>query len=180
MSKQVAKTRKSKTPTWDKLGTLYQDNILRQHREGGIKVVTNPVLQEKVETALESHTKDLKTLKEQLAKVEEALNKATLAKDLRQCRDNRITILSQIADATKTKRTTRDANEDYADLKHNRAYLRASEFMRLRQVVSILGELKDEPRRDTDEAEIAEYEQGKKVAKARAQIVGSLDLSDFQ
>ena len=171
----------STTPEWDSLGPILQNNLLRQHREGGIKARTNPVLTDKVEKALKTHTDEIADLNEQLAKVEEALNKATLAKDLRSCRDERISLLTQIADASKTKRAVRTANEDYVELTHMRKVVKASEWIRTRQVTGILGELKSEGRGPTDDAEIAEFENAQKLGKAQALVVGlSLDLSDFQ
>lgn len=170
----------SQTPAWDSLGPVLQNNLLRQHREGGIKARTNPVLSDKVEKALKPHTDDIADLNEQLAKVEEALNKATLVKDLRDARDERMSLLSKIADAGKTKRTVRTANKDYIELTHMRQVVRASEWIRTRQVTGILGELKHEERQDTDDAEIAQFEHAQKLGKAQALIVGSLDLSEFQ
>ena len=170
----------STTPEWDSLGPILQNNLLRQHREGGIKARTNPILDDKVTKALKPHTDSIADLNEQLAKVEEGLNKATLVKDLRHFRDERVSLTSQIADAGKTKRAVRTANEDYVELTHMRKVIRASEWIRTRQVTGILGELKHEGRGETDDAEIAQFEHAQKLGKAQALVVGSLDLSDFQ
>ena len=170
----------STTPEWDSLGPILQNNLLRQHREGGIKARTNPILDDKVTKALRPHTEEIADLNEQLAKVEEALNKATLAKDLRTARDERISLLTRIADASSTKRAVRTANTDYVELTHMRKVLKASEWVRTRQVTGILGELKHEGRQDSDEAEIALHENAQKLSRAHVLIAGSLDLSDFQ
>lgn len=165
---------------WDSLSPAVQDNLQRQHREGGLKAKTIPFLEKKVEATLMPHTDTIAKLNKKLAEVEVALDKATLHKDFVKSRDARRDLLSKIRLANDLKVKDRKADADYGELTHARSTLRASGFMRMRQVVGILGDLKYEARQDTDDMEIAEHEHALGVAAAAAKVVGVLDLNLFK
>lgn len=162
---------------WDSLSPVLQDNLLRQRREGGIKVRNIPILSDKVDNTLKPHTDTIAELKKQLAEVEVELDKAKLHKDLVKCRDARRALLNDIKLATDNKSKDRKVDADHIELTHFRAVARASEWMRMRQVTGILGELQYEQRQDTDAEEIAEFEHAQSVGKSVAQVIGVLDLS---
>lgn len=165
---------------WDSLSPAVQDNLQRQHREGGIKSKNIPLLEGKVDATLMPHTDIIAKLNKKLAEVEVALDKAKLHKDLVKNRDARRDLLREIKLANDVKSKDRKADPDYGELTHARATARASEFMRMRQVVGILGSLKYEERKDTDDMEIAEHEHALSVAASAAKVVGSLDLNLFK
>ena len=164
---------------WDSLSSVLQDNLLRQRREGGIKVRNIPILSDKVDKTLKPHTDIIAELKKKLAEVEVELDKAKLHKDLVKCRDARRALLNDIKLATDSKSEDRKVDADHIELTHFRAVARASEWMRMRQVTGILGELQYEQRQDTDAEEIADFEHAQSVGKSVAQVIGVLDLSLF-
>jgi len=165
---------------WDSLSPAVQDNLQRQHREGGLKSKNIPLLEGKVEATLKPHSDTIASLNKKLAEVEIALDKAKLHKDLVSNRDARRDLLRDIKLANDLKGKDRKADADYGELTHCRATARASEFMRMRQVVGILGNLKYEQRQDTDDMEIAEHEHALSVAASAAKVVGVLDLALFK
>jgi len=165
---------------YDSLSPVYKDNLNRQRREGGIKLKNLPHHKGQVEFALKSHTDSIAKLKERLAEVELALDKAELKVDFVKCRDERRSLIAQIKTATEAKTTARNANKDNAELVHFRATARASEWMRINQVRGILGELQYEERQESDDKEIAEFEHAQSVAKSEAQVMGILDLSLYK
>lgn len=168
------------TPEWDSLGPVLQNNLTRQHREGGIKAKNIPLLEGKVKDALKTHTDSIASLREKLAEVEELLDQAELKADFVKYRDERRVLIAQIVLATESKTKARNANKDYGELTHFRATARASEWMRMRQVTGILGDLRFEERQESDDTEIAEFEHAQSVAISAAQVVGALDLDLFK
>ncbi|MCK4697998.1 MAG: hypothetical protein KAT53_06825 [Dehalococcoidia bacterium] len=168
------------TPEWDSLGPVLQNNLTRQHREGGIKAKNIPLLKGKVDDALKPHTDTVADLRKQLAEVETALDKAELKADFVKYRDERRSLIAQIVLATEAKTKARTANKDNTELVHFRATARASEWMRMRQVTGILGDLRFEKRQESDDTEIAEFEHAQSVAISAAQVVGALDLDLFK
>ena len=165
---------------WDSLSPAVQDNLQRQHREGGLKAKSIPFLEKKVEATLKPHSDSIDKLNQKLAEVEVALDKATLHKDLVKNRDARRDLLNKIRLANDVKVKERKADADYGELTHCRATVRASAFMRMRQVVGLLGDLKYETKQDTDDMEIAEHEHALGVAAAAAKVVGVLDLDLYK
>lgn len=165
---------------WDSLSPAVQDNLQRQHREGGLKAKSIPFLEKKVEATLMPHTETIAKLNKKLAEVEVALDKATLHKDLVKNRDARRSLLNKIKLANDLKVKERKADADHGELTHARATVRASEYMRMRQAVGILGSLKYETRQDTDDMEIAEHEHALGVAASAARVVGVLDLDLYK
>lgn len=168
------------TPEWDSLSPVLQDNLTRQHREGGIKAKNIPLLEGKVKDALKPHTDTVTDLRKQLAEVEMALDKADLKADFVKCRDERRVLIAKIVLASEAKTKARNANTDYGELGHFRATARASEWMRMRQVTGILGNLKYEQRQESDDMEIAEFEHAQSVAASAAKVVGVLDLELYK
>jgi len=177
---QTEQETQTATPEWDSLGPVLQDNLTRQHREGGIKAKNIPLLKGKVDDALKPHTDSIAALKEKLAEVETALDKAELKVDFVKYRDERRVLIAQIVLATESKTKARNANKDYVELSHFRSTVRASEWMRMRQVTGILGDLRYEQRQESDDVEIAEFEHAQSVAISAAQVVGVLDLELYK
>lgn len=180
MTTQEEQEAQTATPEWDSLGPSIQENILRQHREGGIKAKNIPLLKGRVDTALKPHTDTITDLKKKLGEAEEALDQAKTKADLVKCRDERRSLIAQIKISGDAKITSRKANEDYGELTHFRAAARASEWMRMIQVTGLLGDLRYESREDKDDKEIADFEHAQSVAKSQAQVIGILDLELFK
>ena len=165
---------------WDSLSPAVQDNLQRQHREGGLKAKNIPLLEGKVKDALKPLADTVADLRKQLAEVETALDEAELKADFVKCRDERRVLIAKMVLAIESKTKARNANADYGELTHFRATARASEWMRMRQVTGILGNLKYEERQESDDMEIAEFEHAQSVATSAAKVVGVLDLELYK
>ena len=125
---------------------------------------------------MKPHTDSIADLKKQLAEADKALDQAELKVDLVKYRDERRSLIAQITLAQDAKIKTRKADADYGELTHFRAVARASEWMRMRQVTGLLGDLRYESREEKDDKEIADFEHAQSVAKSQAQVIGILDL----
>uniref|UniRef100_A0A6M3LT20 Uncharacterized protein n=1 Tax=viral metagenome TaxID=1070528 RepID=A0A6M3LT20_9ZZZZ len=165
---------------WDSLSPALQDNLRRQHREGGLKSKNIPLLSGRVDATLKPHSDTISDIKEKLAEVEKAADAAELKADFVKCRDEKRALVTQLVLATEAKKKARTADADYGELTHCRATVRASEFMRMKQVTGILGNLKYEQKQESDDTEIAEFEHAQSVAASAAKVVGVLDLALFK
>lgn len=152
------------TPDWDALPDIVKNNLQRQHREGGISLFNLPEAEWYKEIALETHAKAKKDARDKIAKLQDELLAARSNK-LNGIRNRIKDALAELDDANEAYKTARDECEHTETVRTLKKGLKASTWIRMAQVSSILGDLHAEDIGDDVKADIAAHA----VATAKSQ-----------
>lgn len=158
------------TPIWDTLSEVVQDNLKRQHREGGILTRNLPQAKLQRSIALDPFNDAVKKVQKAIDKIDESLLTATKAAEFRELVKAKKELLAALADAKKARTDKREECPHVTAVNRLQKLVKASQWVRLGQVVDILGPLKHEELTDEDDAAIAEYELTQKQARKLAQL----------
>jgi len=152
---QVVET--SDTPIWDSLPELIQNNLARQHKEGGIMMITLPHAKLLRSIALDPSNKVVNDIAKKIDANAEKRRKATLKADFVALQKEEIVLLAELEDSKKARKGKRDECEHVDTVRKLEKTLKASQWKRLGQVTKILGPLTQEELTSADDAEIAEH-----------------------
>ncbi len=155
MEAQVVET--SDTPVWDTLPTVIQNNIARQHREGGIRRIALPRAKWQLGIVLDPFQEAVKAIQRKIKANAEKRKTVQLKADFVALQKEEIALLAELETAKKARKDKREACPHTATTSRLRKTLKASQWIRTNQVIEILGPLTPEDMTDADDAEIAEH-----------------------
>lgn len=158
----MAQTLKDQTePTlvkWDDLPEQVQDNLLRQHREGGILSITLPMARTQRKLAMEPWNDAVKEARTTVERIDKDLMKpGNKAVDFRRLVKEKQAAIVELEAAEAARKEFREGNEHVKKVIDLGVHLRASRWIRTGQVVNVLGDLTDQILTETDQAESAAY-----------------------
>lgn len=148
----------SDTPVWDTLPAVIQNNLARQHREGGIIRVSLPQAKWLLGIVLDPYTEEVKAITRKIKANAEKRKTAQLKADFVALQKEEIALLAELETAKKARKDRREVCPHAATTSRLRKTLKASQWIRTSQVIEILGPLTQEEITDADDAEIAEHE----------------------
>lgn len=152
---QVVET--SDTPVWDTLPKVIQNNLARQHREGGIMAIALPQAKWQLSIVLDPFQEAVKAIQRKIKANAEKRKTAQLKADFVTLQKEEIALLAELETAKKARKDKRAACPHAATTSRLRKTLKASQWIRLNQVVEILGPLTQEELTDADDVEIADH-----------------------
>jgi len=168
MAQEVVET--SDTPTWDTLPPMVQNNLARQHWEGGIKSRSLPQAKLQRSIALDPSNKVVSDINRKLKTNAVNRRKVKLHRDFVACQKEEIVLLAELEDAKQARKDTRDECKHVETVKRLEKALDASEWKRYGQVTKILGPLTQEELTSANDEEIAEHAFAIKTAQKLAAL----------
>jgi len=168
MNDQLVQT--SDTPLWDTLPEMIQNNLARQHKEGGISMITLPHAKLLRSIALDPSNKVVNDIAKKIDANAEKRRKVTLKADFVALQKEEIALLAELADAKKARKGKRDDCEHVTTVRRLEKTLKASQWKRVGQVTKILGPLTQEELTSADDEEIAEHAFAVKTAQKLAAL----------
>lgn len=147
----------SDTPVWDTLPEVIQNNIARQHREGGITAIALPSAEWQLSIVLDPFQEAVKAINRKIKANAEKRKTAQLKADFVKLQKEEIALLVELEAAKQMRKDKREACPHAATASRLRKSLKASQWIRTNQVIEILGPLTTEDMTKIDDAEIAEH-----------------------